>query len=118
MQVANGALPQCLIDVVSASLLDAVTVTFFTTDPVQIISSIFFPKAFATITLTALPSENQTIATQANNTASDRWLQRKGDSIERDSNQKPLPAGFCRFLECGIFAHGFAWAWCYDCGHR
>jgi hypothetical protein len=21
------------------------------------------------------------------------------------------------YLECGIFAHGFARAWCHDCGH-
>ena len=24
---------------------------------------------------------------------------------------------FCKYLECGIFAHGFARAWCDDCGH-
>ena len=24
---------------------------------------------------------------------------------------------FRKYLECGIFAHGFAWAWCDGCGH-
>ena len=24
---------------------------------------------------------------------------------------------FRKYLECGIFAHGFARAWCDDCGH-
>jgi hypothetical protein len=24
---------------------------------------------------------------------------------------------FCKYLECGIFSHGFARAWCDDCGH-
>lgn len=24
---------------------------------------------------------------------------------------------FRKYLECGIFAHGFAWLWCKDCAH-
>ena len=25
---------------------------------------------------------------------------------------------FCKYLEFGIFAHCFNWAWCDDCGHN
>jgi hypothetical protein len=28
-----------------------------------------------------------------------------------------VPQAFRKYLECGIFAHGFARAWCDDCGH-
>jgi len=35
-------------------------------------------------------------------------------------NHTPKPfvrQAFAKYLECGIFAHGFARAWCEDCGH-
>lgn len=51
------------------------------------------------------------------------WLELacEGQFEGQGDHHSPRPyvrKAFEKYLECGIFAHGFTCAWCHDCGER